>query len=105
MPEIVTQHYALTGWAAVTLYSEQEMADALGLTRSELRAQIERGIGLAFHGNPRNTHNRQYTFLPDIYEQNIRVWECVQSGGHYYEQIDTDPLTLRCSLCGRRAYP
>ena len=35
MPELVTQRYELSGWSTVLLYSEQEMADALALTRKE----------------------------------------------------------------------
>jgi hypothetical protein len=89
MPQKVTQNYRLTGWATVTLYSESEMAEALGLTREEFRRAMEDGTsgraGIAYHGNPLNTYNREYTFLEKIYFENIKKWECFTHGGHHLE--------------------
>lgn len=86
MPHKATQNYQLTGWASVTLYSEQEMADALKISREKLREAIQSGkYGISYHGNPLNTFNREYTFLPSIYFDNIKRWECVQHGGHHLE--------------------
>lgn len=82
----VTQRYALTGLTSVILIDEKSMADALGLSRPALRAAIEGGkYGLAFHGNPLNTPEEEYTFLSSIFENNIKIWKCVQSGGHYLQ--------------------
>lgn len=84
MPHKATQNYVMTGWSTVTLYSEQEMADALKITTAKLRRHITEGkIGLSFHGNPLNTFNKEYTFLKSIYNDNQKRWKCVQNGGHF----------------------
>lgn len=111
MPEQVTQNYTLSGWQTVTLYTEQEMADALEITRAALREHLTAGrIGLAYHGNPLNTHNREYTFLPSTYLHNQARWKCVtEAGGHYFEFVNfLDSARTRakyqCHLCGVEAY-
>lgn len=104
MPDEVTQKYFFGGFKKVKVYTEQEMAVAMGMSKSQLRPVIESGIfGISYHGNPLNTYNREYTFLEGTYLDNIKKWECVQSGGHflvfdsyYDERLKKRKLTCPC---------
>ena len=88
MPEERTQYYQLTGWATITAYSEEEMAQALSMTIEELRKTLQgkhNQAGLSYHAHPNSNPERQYIFNERSYAENIAKWQCVQAGGHWFE--------------------
>ena len=98
------QEYKLTGRKTGLIYSEQEMADALGLTQAQLRHELVSG-NLSYHAHPSAIENREYQFLSDTYESNLKEWECIQSGGHYYSwSWYAEYRKLICTDCGKERY-
>lgn len=83
MPIIIKQNYFFTGPIVVNIYTEQEMADALGVSRDDLRAAIGRGQ-LSYHAHPLATGG-EYQFLRQSYVDNQAKWKCLQDGGHHFE--------------------
>jgi len=73
MPDKVTQKYHFGGWQEVLIYSEQEMADALGISRNELRRAIADGL-LSYHAHPKSNALREYQFNQISYDNNLRKW-------------------------------
>ena len=84
MPDKITQHYVFTGWSTVTIYSEAEMAQALGVSRAELRSAITSGE-LCYHAHPTSNALREYQFNESAYRSNVARWQCLQSGGHRWQ--------------------
>ncbi len=108
MPHKITQHYKLTGWETVVIYSEQEMADALNLTCAQLRNEIEHG-NLGYHAHPSSNALREYQFLTSTYLENQLWWGCLQAGGHSYKFSQYYDLPKKlgihiCRDCGREKY-
>lgn len=104
MPEQITQYYKLTGWETVVIYSEQEMADVLDLTCAQLRHELARGT-LSYHAHPSATENQEYQFLLSTYQSNLREWECIQAGGHFYNwKHYAHVRKLVCTECGKEKY-
>lgn len=108
MPQRVTRKFELTGWATVTLLTEQEMCDALRLDRKRLREAIKRGQ-LTYSAHPLATHNKEYEFSPESLEQNVRMWACLQAGGHHFEFEKYYDENLRkakykCTTCPAEKY-
>lgn len=83
MPQKVTQKYELTGWATVTIYTEREMADALGITTTKLRELLPQGK-FTYSAHPLATHNKEYEFTQACYDENVQRWACLRSGGHHF---------------------
>ena len=84
MPKQVLKFYELTGWVTVTIYTEQEMADTLGMERGQLREAIGRGE-LSYHLHPMaDTADEGYEFNQASYFNNIARQRCLQSGGHHF---------------------
>lgn len=84
MPHVITQFYRLTGYESVLIYSEQEMADALGVSRSHLRSAISKGY-LLYHAHPNSNALKEYQFTAKTYEENQQRFACIQGGGHFFE--------------------
>ena len=84
MPNIISQFYKFTGWTNVEIYSQQEMADVLNLSLTELYHALEHGH-LAYHAHPLSNNLNEYQFTPKIYQENQQRWACIQSGGHHFE--------------------
>jgi len=111
MPEIVTQHYAFSGWHTQLIWSEQEMADALGLTRAELRRALYDGR-LVYHAHPTSNALYEYQFHEQAYVENLARWLCLQTGGHrwrwdhYYTLPDEaqQKSCWRCATCPAEKY-
>lgn len=109
MPKIVTRDYVLTGPAIVLIYSESEMAQALGIERGELREAIGRG-DLCYHLSPMaNTQDEGYEFNPGAYQKNIAMWNCLQSGGHFmefdhYYDERLGKAVYKCSNCPKERF-
>jgi hypothetical protein len=82
MPELKTSYYVLTGPATVLIYTEQEMAQALSISVSELHHAIERGF-LSYHAHPQAT-GEGYWFNESSYTGNISRYQCLVSGGHFW---------------------
>jgi hypothetical protein len=118
MPEKITQNYVFGGWATQLIWSEQEMADALGISVRELRARLDwteygdgnhyEDIGLSFHAHPFSNAPRQFQFHEQSYLENIKVWSCVEERGHFFEdnpKYDYLPKgAVTCTNCGYTRY-
>ena len=70
MPEDKLKFYRLIGWARVKIYSQAEMATALGLTVLQLIAAVEQGR-LCYHAHPLATRS-EYEFNQIAYDDNIK---------------------------------
>lgn len=108
MPEEVLLDYKLSGRQTVTVYSEAEMADALGLTCVQLRHELSSG-NLVYHAHPSATDNREYEFSAESYNTNLVLWACLCGGGHYYEfdgylDYTQSKTVYDCTNCGHRKY-
>ena len=99
MPQKVTRNYYFGGRAEVLIYSEAEMAAALGISRKELVGHIAAGR-LCYHAHPSSgvTIDGGYDFNPSAYRTNIARWKCLQSGGHRYDAAG------KCAGCGAEKY-
>ncbi len=69
MPKYITRNYRLFGLATVKIYSQAEMATALGLTVLQLIAAIEQGR-LCYHSHPLAT-GKEYEFNQIAYDRNV----------------------------------
>ena len=106
MPKVIKQNYALTGPARVLIYSEQEMAVALGMSVAELHKAIKE-CRFCYHGRPETT-GAGYDFNQGAYERNVAWRACETSGGHKYaldghydERLGKRKWICRC---GREKY-
>ena len=104
MPEIITQKYFFGGWKSVVIYSEQEMADALGLTHAGLHTAIEAGK-LCYHAHPSSNALREYQFNQGAYNDNLDRWSCLRKYGahqfefdHYYDKR-LGKAVYKCRFC------
>jgi len=70
MPKYITRNYRLFGLATVKIYSQAEMATALGLTVLQLIAAVEQGR-LCYHAHPLATGS-EYEFNQIAYDDNIK---------------------------------
>lgn len=118
MPEQVTQKYHFGGWQTVTLWSEEEMAKALGISVTELRARLDpheygkpglyEPVGLSFHEHPFANAQRKFYFRQESFLENIKRWSCVKEGGHFFEpdlKYSYLPKGAEtCSNCGYTRY-
>lgn len=75
MPEMKCRNYALAGPANVKIYSQAEMAAALGLTETRLIGALGQGIGLCYHAAPEATGGG-YEFNESAYLKNLIIWAC-----------------------------
>ncbi len=75
MPEMKRRNYQLTGPATVIIYSQAEMAAALGLTETRLVGALGEGIGLCYHAAPEATGGG-YEFNELAYLKNLIIWAC-----------------------------
>jgi hypothetical protein len=106
MPKLVTRkYYFVDKPQKVLVYSQKEMADALGVTEAELVAALTKGIGLQYHAHPNSgTEDGGYEFIKECFDHNIQVWACVQNGGHhfvfdhYYDE-DSRKANYKCTNC------
>ena len=86
------------------------MANALQLSKAELRKAIESGkYGLSYHSHPSSTYNKEYEFLLSSFADNILIWKCIKSGGHYlvfekYYDSEEKKAVYRCKNCTYRKY-
>jgi len=108
MPQKITQNYELSGWRTVLIFSEQEMADVLRLSRAELRQAITAGH-LCYHAHPSSNALREYQFTPDAYDRNVKMWSCIQRGGHHFEfhhyyDERLEKAVYRCRQCPAEKY-
>lgn len=107
MPRMVYRNYELTGPAVVKIYSQSEMAQALGLTETRLIGALGQGIGLCYHAHPDATGG-EYEFNEEAYDKNVRVWTCYRGGGHDYRpdpEYDYLPNgASTCAKCGHTNY-
>jgi hypothetical protein len=85
MPEMKFRDYKLSGPAIVKIYSQAEMAEALGLSETRLIGALKMGIGLCYHAAPEAT-GAGYEFNERAYQENIKVWNCYRDGGHCYQR-------------------
>lgn len=83
MPKLITRCYEFSGLSTVLLYSEQEMAEALQLTRPELRAAIARGE-VRYHSHPSANVQGEYQFTAECYADNLLMQTCRRAGGHVW---------------------
>ncbi len=108
MPEMKFRDYALAGPATVKIYSQVEMAQALGLTETRLVGALEEGgNGLCYHAHPMAT-GVGYEFNEWAYQDNIKVWTCYRNGGHDMRP-DPDYNYLpegvsKCATCGHKVF-
>lgn len=104
MPELVTQYYKLGGWQQVLLYSEAEMAAALGLTPAELRQAITAGRFI-YSQHPNSNPSRQYYFSGGDFVKNLAWLVCELTAG-IDDPVDDCPglAQPRCPWCGRERY-
>lgn len=107
MPEKKHRNYKLTGPAAVKIYSQAEMAAAVGLTETRLIGVLGQGIGLCWHAHPDVTGGG-YEFNERAYRNNVKVWACHRNGGH---QMKADPTydylpqgADTCQRCGHTKF-
>lgn len=107
MPEMKYRDYVLTGPATVLIYSQAEMATALGLTETRLIGALGQGVGLSYHAHPRATGGG-YEFNEISYQSNVKVWSCYRDGGHVFrpdEKYDYLPAGAEtCRDCGYTRY-
>ena len=101
MPQLVTQRYELSGWCTVLLYSEQAMAEALALTRPELRAAIARG-DVCYHSHPSANVLREYQFSAECYADNLAMQTCRMAGGHEWLWVRAGRRV--CARCPAERY-
>jgi len=101
-------NYYLGGPTLTAVYTEVDMAAALGITESELVTALNSGIGLSYHAHPSAT-GEGYWFKEESYQNNQKVWTCHTSGGH---QFDPDPKysylpngAKTCAKCGHIEFP
>lgn len=87
MPERIVQQYHFGGWAEVLIYSEQEMADALGIGRKQLRDALEgrARLGLRYHAHPSSGALNEYQFTQEVYDYNKQVFTCAITAGHKFD--------------------
>ena len=108
MPELITQNYYFGGWTEVLVYSEQDMADALGITVKELLDALKNGK-LSCHAFPQSNALRQYQFNQSSFDDNILCWNCLKNGGHHFEfdhwyDHRINKATYKCTDCPREKY-
>ena len=98
----INMFYKLTGWATVEVYTENQMAEALGISVKQLCKELQAGYGLCYHAHPAATNNG-YLFTESAYQANLSVFACKQSGGHdyqaefYYDYLPNG--ALKCAKC------
>lgn len=79
----VNQFYQMSGWVNVLIVTEDEMAEAMGISVPELHEAIHNN-GIPYHAYPLATGGK-YQFLPEQLESNVARWKCIQNGGHEWE--------------------
>jgi hypothetical protein len=110
MPEKLVKNYAFSGPTEVMIYSQAEMAQALGVSERRLVEILIKGeAGLCYHAHPLATGG-DYEFNKSSYVKNTKVWACLlTNGAHDYKpdpKYDYLPgITLTCDKCGHIAYP
>lgn len=108
MPQEFDMDYHFGGPQKVLLYTEQEMALGLGLTRKKLVEKMEAGVGLVYHAHPASSG--QYLFTEEAYQRNIRLWACLTSDDGHHMQFDRyydrtqNKEVYRCLKCGAESY-
>ena len=107
MPKKITKHYFFGGAHTVLIYTERDMAKALGISVASLKAGIERGV-YSYHAHPAATR-QGYQFNQSCYDSNVRASECVQQKRHKFEFDHWYDERLRkavhkCLHCGREKY-
>lgn len=110
MPIIKDVFYQLCGWQRVTIVTEQEMAEMLGIERGELRSAIMAGY-LAIHAGPQATDDETYWFRPATAQENVERWRCLSQNNFEHDwQFDgwydrrQKKAKHKCSRCPATKY-
>ena len=104
MPRLRLVNYRLTGPTSSRIYSQKEMATALGVPEHQIDSLLGLGVGLGYHAHPDATGGEGYWFKEKSYKRNIKVWRCYQKSGHTmrpdskYNYLPMGAVT--CSGCG-----